>query len=523
MALFSCPAGSYDLGLHLRLGEEIALAGSIPRTDLHSYTAQGAPFLAHEWLCQLLFHAVHRAFGMSGISLLAAAGAAAAFLLLLTALDRGTDRRLGILILLGILPLALSHFGARPHVLGWAVLALFLTGLARGWRWRLLLLLGLWANLHGSVLLGMGLGALHFLERFAASRRRDELAWGLACLAAPLANPYGIRLYTHVFEIRGAAAFLTEWKPWTPGDAYFWIWTAFLLLLAGRLLRTRGTLFDAIRLLALAVLGYSARRHTLLAALCLAPLQARLWAPVWPLLATRLGRWLDAALAGILLLGLAHQVRGHHAGRLGLDTRPLPVAATEFLMRPDGIEGRVFNDYNFGGWMLWRAWPRFQVFLDGRTDLYRRGPIAECLAVSRAEPGWEALLAHYRISTVFVRKDRPLARVLRDHPGWELAYFDDLAVIYVARGTSPQVPRLRVATPWGPRDPGRLAEYRDELSTLLAWNEEAADHRINLALVLERLGDLEGARREAARYLSLGPEGDGSPEADALLARLGLR
>ena len=71
-------------------------------------------------------------------------------------------------------------------------------------------------------------------------------------------------------------------------------------------------------------------------------------------------------------------------------------------LRHHHSEGRLFNTYNYGGFLTWalgRSWP---VYVDGRTDLYDDAFLAEYIHTYMAEPGFERTLAKYHIGVVLV-------------------------------------------------------------------------------------------------------------------------
>ena len=106
----------------------------------------------------------------------------------------------------------------------------------------------------------------------------------------------------------------------------------------------------------------------------------------------------------------------------------LPVAAAQAVAQASP-PGRLFNSYNFGGYLVW-ALRDYPVFVDGRTDLYNDEIISEWLAAMRAEPGWAEILDRRGIGVVLVEPDAPLAAVLEGEAGWEVLYRDALAVVY---------------------------------------------------------------------------------------------
>ncbi len=105
----------------------------------------------------------------------------------------------------------------------------------------------------------------------------------------------------------------------------------------------------------------------------------------------------------------------------------LPVDAVAFL-RDNHPTGRLFNMYNWGGYLLWEL-PEYPVFVDGRTDLYDDALINEWLTTVRGENGWQENLDRWQINTVLVEPDAALVENLKQ-AGWRQLFQDAVAVIY---------------------------------------------------------------------------------------------
>ena len=111
----------------------------------------------------------------------------------------------------------------------------------------------------------------------------------------------------------------------------------------------------------------------------------------------------------------------------------LPLDAVEWIQehRP---AGPMFNSYNWGGYLIWHLWPDYQVFVDGRTDLYGDELLSQYLHVRFARSGFQEVLDEYGISFVLVEAggftDSFLA--LYDDE-WTMAYSDEVAVIYLRK------------------------------------------------------------------------------------------
>ena len=78
--------------------------------------------------------------------------------------------------------------------------------------------------------------------------------------------------------------------------------------------------------------------------------------------------------------------------------------------------------------MLW-ALPEYPVFLDGRTDLYSDEIIDQWLTVTRAEPGWQAVLDRWHVHLILLEPEMPVIGQLEDN-GWTVIYKDELSILY---------------------------------------------------------------------------------------------
>src|SRR4030088_3426806 len=126
------PLADSDIGWHIRTGEQILAAHSVPRVDSFSSTMQGQPWFAWEWLYDALLGVVHRSMGLNGVVWLAALLMATTFAILFgQLLARGT----GLPVAMGVWPLVLGraaiHVFARPHIVSWLFSLLWFVALGR--------------------------------------------------------------------------------------------------------------------------------------------------------------------------------------------------------------------------------------------------------------------------------------------------------------------------------------------------------------------------------------------------------
>ncbi len=92
--------------------------------------------------------------------------------------------------------------------------------------------------------------------------------------------------------------------------------------------------------------------------------------------------------------------------------------------------GRMFNDFMWGGYLLFRMWPDTLVFIDGQTDFYGEALTRDYEVISNGWDGWDRLLQKYQISWVIIPVRSPLVDVLDGSGNWQRIFADPTAVIY---------------------------------------------------------------------------------------------
>ena len=112
------------------------------------------------------------------------------------------------------------------------------------------------------------------------------------------------------------------------------------------------------------------------------------------------------------------------------DPKNVPVKAVEFVKR-EAIQGNMFNNDEFGDYIIYAAWPEYKVFIDGRTDMYGASHVKEYIKVSQAQPGWQNTLQKYQIGWIFQDVSSPLSKILLERTDWKLIYSDDVANIFL--------------------------------------------------------------------------------------------
>jgi hypothetical protein len=447
-----------DTFWQIEIGKRILDSGSVPQRDVFSFTMQGQPWISTQWLAQVCFALAFSLAGWAGPVALAAAAIALAFALVARVLVRHVDRTAVLVLFMMAFALASPHFLVRPHALAMPVMVAWTAALIaaadRGQAPRLwwLALMVLWANLHGSFVLGVALvgpialDAVVNVER--ASRVRLMLRWavfGILALAASCLTPYGWNALLgarNILNLGDALLIITEWRP--VNFARFGTFEACLLLGAGIVL-FKGLTLPLVRILLLLGLVHMALAHvrnvTVLALLAPVVLAAPLaaWFPrsssyVLPGLRPRIVAASAAALIVALTAGAI--TMGRYAPPSGIE----PAVAA---LKARGVS-RVLNDYDFGGYLIAAGIP---VAIDGRTELYGERFMMEFdRAMTLKSPATLfEVMDRYRIDATLLMPGTPAVSLLDRLEGWERIYADGAAVVHVRKPDAPAGYKIRSA------------------------------------------------------------------------------
>ncbi|MHC2580237.1 hypothetical protein ACVI1J_007609 [Bradyrhizobium diazoefficiens] len=430
---------------HIEVGRWIMAHGALPASDPFSFSKHGAPWITFEWLSEMVYAGVYALSGWPGVVVVAAAAIALAFGLLTFFLLRELSPTLTLLMVIAAVILSAPHMLARPHVLVLPVMVTWAAALVRCMDrggpppyWALPLLV-LWANLHGSVVLALGLIGPAVLEALLREGRGGWshvllrwLPFAALALAASCLTPYGpepLLMPLTTLGLGPALAWISEWRP----QDFSRIGGFELLLLAGIFALSRGVTLPLVR--ALVVIGLL---HFALAQIRNADLLAML-APLY--LAAPLGRKFggptgdDAAGSsrGLTLAAFAGLIAVSGAA-LARDIRPAPIITPQAAIAQADLAraGPVLNDYSFGGYLIFAGIP---TFIDGRGELYG-GPFIDRYnrAVALVDLGdFLKLLDEYKIGATLLAPRTPAVAMLDRLPQWQRVYSDDVAVVHKRR------------------------------------------------------------------------------------------
>ncbi len=405
LALNVVPMANNDLWILMKVGELIVDTGKIPQTLLFPFTAvESNHFNAHEWLVSVIFHEFEHLGGLKSLMWIMGGFAVLQFWLCVR-LARRQSGSLGVGLLLATLAMICANyrFVMRPELFGLLFLVSLLSVLdlyrserrATTLLWTVPIAI-LWANCHGSFLLGPGVAALFAAgEAWTASRQASGemsarlragvcagLPYAIAALAMTAAcavNPAGWSLLAFPFQLQKSDVIRAVIKEWLPtfsplftGEPEFKAFVIIGLAAVATLVWLRRHLraTDLLLFLFFTALALERQRHIVWFGFVAMTVCARLIGSVR--IAPRRETQLQGGCAAFALVAfVACMVFGNVVGShiyFAPSNNFNPVLVRE--LADPGVVGNVFNSYELGGELIYRDWPRLKPSIDSRVDSY---------------------------------------------------------------------------------------------------------------------------------------------------------
>jgi hypothetical protein len=469
-----------DFWWHLATGKYIVETHSLPQNDPFLYTSSDTPserksfLMRGYWLSQVLFYQVYHLWDVKGIIVLRAVFLLAfLFFVFLTIKKQDVHDIVSLLAVSGVFWYTLIAEGERPQLFTFLIFSVIYY-LLEDYRKRrskkvylvpvLILVL---SNMHPGYVICFALLSIYLVGesiRYLSRKGRENntvkgllLIWVLSFLFSYL-NPnqwdifvrlISTRFFTqdtmHVVEM--LPPFRLYAMKMIPIDYPYIIFLS-LSLLSVLFIRKMGFV-QMLLLITFTLISISAYRHLMFYLCISAPIIARISVFVKEQkLCIRLAGFLRAregtiyVIAGITGIVLMINASVSLAGfRLkGNELFFSPKNAADFLSDKE-IEGNMFNEYGFGGYLIWRLFPDKKAFIDTRslepsvTREYR------VIAFAHENPfiSWKGIMKKYGISYVITRplwqngKIIPIVEELFDSEEWALVYTDHLSLIFVRR------------------------------------------------------------------------------------------
>jgi hypothetical protein len=461
--------GDADTGYHIRAGEYILDTFSIPRHDIFSYLTPPLPWTAHEWLSEVIMALVHKPLGLTGVVILFSFLISLVYSLLFRMIRKNEANILfAVSIVLLVMVSSMLHWLARPHIFSLLLLVIWYH-LLDSFEYRhhnyLYLLpptMLLWVNLHGGFLAGFILIGIYLFgnfvrfffskaeERILYKRKTKLLTLTTAfCLLASLINPYTYDILLFPFKLISKKFIMDHVIEFLSPNFHelgvmpFKYLLLLMILIIG-ISRRRLNIIELALIIVFTNMALHGVRFITLFGIVAAPILARQvdllfkqgrgkFVDFFQRRATNIAS-VDASTRGDIWPVAAVLIALFFAATGGIeykfDAEKKPVAAVDFLKKVH-LKGNMFNNDEFGDYIIYSAYPQYRVFFDGRSDMYGEKRMKEYYKVAHFKSGWEEIMEKYNINWIIYDADSPLSRFLMERKDWKLIYADKVANIFV--------------------------------------------------------------------------------------------
>ncbi len=476
--LASRKCGSFDLWWHLRAGQYIVSQKIFPFYNTFSHTALFHPWIAYSWLTEIIFYYVS-VLGFNWLIVLKICLIITTFIVVFktTYLASNKNFNLSILIILFMAYISSTSWLLRPQLFSFLFTAFFVYILnefeydnRKKVLWFIPLIMLFWVNLHIYFVIGLFLIFIHLFcsvfkgwflfgedEENEIKKQRFLLKITLISLFVCFINPYTYRIFLEVIRLTGqqwARANITELQ--SPNfhciQVLFFEIMLFLLIFSLSVSKKRPSLIEVILFIAFTYQALYSIRDLPFWAIVMSPIIGRHLGVFFVEFKgdqcfvenkaqtgfsqkSLLGWDKKYSLINWFILGILIVIVGFSFPRDSklescLDIKKFPVEAVTFI-KENHLPGKMFNSFNWGGYLIYSLYPEWKVFLDGRTQAYGDEFLTGCSDIWSLSLGWEKKFKKYETNFILWPRKLPLTEIFLLMDNWKLIYFDDIAVIFI--------------------------------------------------------------------------------------------
>lgn len=566
-----------DLWLHLAMGKFIAINHFVPDYDVLSATIQGAPWINHEWLFQVLIYKIHTAFGFPGLIQMQVVLVTATLLVLLfTGYQK--EKLLSLTFMLLMVGMVYQQrFTIRPDLFSLFFFALYIFILAlhidKKWCIPVLFVLQvIWSNMHGFFFFGPLFILLGIVSEWIKRHCPLPYEWNesgrlenseyrrlifsffvviLACLLNPAFVKGAVYPLGVFFSLSGENKIFFQYivelqKPFALSEIFdkgvlpfykLLIFISFISFVFNRKKIDISALFIWIVFL---VFSLKAVRNIPFFAFAayLVFITNAMHISLKDFIPLRFThpkfKYITVIILQLFLLiwvlqyidGMFYRAyydfdkKDWKSSYGGISLRSYPDKAVDFL-KDNEIKGNFFNDFNSGAYLLGRVYPDIKVFIDGRTEVYGGKFFKEVYRKIMEEGDvdvFEEIVQKYHLTGALLnssRQDVPkkLLKYLYKSKDWHLVYFNYDGLVFL-KDTQANHAIIKEFEM-------DLSKWDAQLSDLFAYGTSRVVpyHNYYRAFTLESLDLQDQALSELRQALRVTP---GYPEAQYLTGKIYL-
>lgn len=468
---------NYDFWWHLATGKLIIENKALPEADPFSYTTHETPssrktvILKGYWLAQVIFYKIYENWDIIGIIMLRAICMTLfLFFVFLAIKKQGLSDLPSLLILTGVFIISMGYLGEIPQLftmLFFSITLYILEDFRLNRTKKIFLIppmMVLLSNMHPGYIVCILLLSIYVIGEgvnFLIRKGRDKKSFinllivGVSAPLLSLINPYGFKVIEVLILLEEhAPGIVAHMSPFTIYASKFkpvdYSYVLFLFLSLGNLLYwKKNGIVPLLVVSAFAALSSTGLRYIVFFMSVSAPFIASVAANLREEKPVK--RFLSSINHGHVIVSAAVFFAGAF---LVLSSIPklakyefktdtsfsAPKDAADFIT-PLKISGNMFNEYGFGGYLIWRLYPGKKVFIDGRSldpDVYKEYNV---IAAAMEEQGrsWEDIMRKYNISYIISPPLLPRGEIIPIvekalwSDDWALIYRDQLSLIFLRK------------------------------------------------------------------------------------------
>jgi len=446
-----------DLGRHLTLGNYILEQHTVPTRDIFSHTLPNHHRPPYEWLAQIFFALVNRLLGLDGVILFTATVIAITFTLAFQyASQRSQSPIIALVVTLLSIGASSLHWLPRPHIITFLLLGIWVEHLEKiriGKPVKLIIfsmIMLFWVNMHGGFIFGILAWCAYFAgwlwDKYRGKATNQTggqlLVAGITSLVVTVITPDLWRNWEAVLNNRSAFILSRTVETMPPNLlSSSALPFTFLLVLTVSLFALNYKTLSASHFLLLAGFGAMSllmARNIPLFVIIGIPIismlikasfiNSKTWGNIEERFAGfgKQAQWSIIPTLAIFLAGFYFVKQQQTIFQF--NPQVFPVQAMDWL-DANPQSGNMFNEFNWGGYILYQTWPKQKVFLDSQSDFYGEALMRDYEQIISARGDWESQLEKYKIDWLIIPVNSSLGIRLSENQNWETTYKDGTSVI----------------------------------------------------------------------------------------------
>lgn len=457
---------SQDLGRHLKLGELIIKTGTVPSVNLFSYTFPQFPFINHHWLSEVIFYFLYEKIVPVSLLILKILLVLSAFLFVIKTAHVKSNTVISIISAFIFFPLFLERNDIRPELFGYLFYGIFLYLFMTVKRINKSVLvipfiLIMWVNLHISFVFGIMLGFFIVVRIYIELKRNNKsfnLLWlFVLSFSIVLINPNGIKgaLYPlSIFSnygypiVENQNVFFLAQRITNHLITYYFFVSP-IVVVTILFLFFKKKLLEGLLLAIIFVLSILQIRHFPFFVLTVIPFTAWMFSSLFLFIKRSCKinfeqyQYISVLLFGFIIIFVSffffdnsYYKTFDSVKRFGFGFEESEKEATDFFLA-NRLKGNIFNNFDIGGYLTYRLYPKYQLFIDNRPEAYPSEFVQQTyIPLQENEKLQNSVFKKYGINTVvFSYTDQtPWARQflinISQNKNWKLVFLNPRISIF---------------------------------------------------------------------------------------------